>query len=360
MSTLKAMVKYAKHLKVLYVEDDLDLVQTNKDLFENYFFSLDIAHNGQEGLTQYQYFYESNNEYYDLVISDINMPLMNGIEMITEILKVHDMQSTVIISAHNESQYLSSAIDLGVNGFLTKPMKTNKLVDVLYKVSQAISDHKFVNEHIHTIEDLNMKLEEQNRELIAKNSELEKSFRMLDTMVNKEQISHPPKKEIPFNKISDEDAKIQEQIEYLVNDDLPELMEIHENLDVTVIEIINSIEQIDIYSLPNLIKGFQKYASILSFYSFFDELSGVMKGFAITLQENQLPKNTETIEGIFMLLESFMYVLGKWQNDLALGDKKKINSLDASMISDMNTITNMWTQKEEEATEEDLDDIFDF
>ena len=61
-----------------------------------------------------------------------------------------------------------------------------------------------------------------------------------------------------------------------------------------------------------------------------------------------------------MLLESFMFVLGHWQDDISKGDGTKVNSFDASLISDMYTITNLWTQKEQEDSEEDLDDIFDF
>ena len=359
MTNIKLMLEYTKNLSVLYVEDDLNLVDTTKELLGNFFKKLDVAYDGKEGLEKYIAYEKKNSSFYDLIITDINMPNMNGVLMSAEILKLNPMQSIIITSAHNEVEYLSSAIELGVNAFVTKPINNNKLMQVLYKTSQAISDHNFVLFHLEMIEDLNMQLEIQNKELLAKNSELEKSFRMLDTMVHKDKISNPKnitQKEIP----TVEDEYLKEQIANLIEDDLQELREIHEEADLNIINIINTIDTIDIYALPNLVEQFTKYSTILSFYNFFDELGGSMKVFALTLKDNPLPENGDDIKNIFMLLESFMYVLGKWQNDLESGDSNNINSLDASMISDMHTITNMWTQKEEEVNDDDLDGIFDF
>ena len=105
---------------------------------------------------------------------------------------------------------------------------------------------------------------------------------------------------------------------------------------------------------------FSKYSSILNFYSFFDELSSRMSSFSATMRENPLPESKESTRNIFMLLESFIYVLGKWHDDIASGDESKINQFDASIISDMDTIINMWIEKEHECSEDDLDGIFDF
>jgi len=367
MKNIKILLQYSKNLNVLYVEDDLSLLQTTSELFLHYFNNIDIASNGQEGLDKYNEYKKANDDYYDLIITDINMPKLNGIDMSKEILDINAMQAIVITTAHNEVEYLNQAINLGINGFVTKPINNNQLIKVLHKACIAISDHKFVDSHIEIIETLNVELDEkniilqkQNKELVDKNTELEKSFRMLDTMVHKEQLSHSKKVTEETAQNTADDKHIQEQIEHLIYDDLNELKELHSEIDLNVISILNSVDSIDIYALQNLIKKFLKYSTILSIYSFFDELGGSMNGFALTLKENPLPQNEESVTNIFMLLESFMYVLGRWQDDLSLGNANNINSLDASMISDMHTITNMWTQKEEVLNEDDLDDIFDF
>ncbi|MCK4974072.1 MAG: response regulator [Sulfurimonas sp.] len=357
---LKLLLEYTKDLKVLYVEDNNQLLNTTKELLDNYFKTIDTAEDGEDGLNKYLQYNKNYDEYYDIVITDINMPKLDGIEMSKVILSMNPDQEIIITSAHNEVEFLSSAIELGINGFITKPIKNEQLTKVIYKVSQSISNKKFVNSHVEVIENLNLRLEEQNRELLIKNEELVKSFRMLDTMVNKNKLTDTKnEQEIVAGAESDEDL-IKAQVQDLIKDDLEELREIHAEIDFAIINIMKDESSVSVETIEDLAEQFIKYASILSFYTFFDELSKSMSNFSSTLKDNPLPENEETVKNIFMLLESFMYVLGKWQDDLSSGDESKINSFDASIISDMHTITNMWTQQETPDTEEDLDNIFDF
>jgi len=363
MIDTKMMIEYTKELTVLYVEDDLTLLENTLELFSNYFKSVDTAVNGQDGFEKYIAFEKENSFYYDLVIADINMPKLNGLDMAQKIYAKNSMQAIIITTAHNENEYLVKAIELGVDGFITKPIESTALNKVLYKTSQAIGDHKFVLSHVEMIENLNIQLEEQNNQLITKNKELEKSFRMLDTMVHKEQLksSKNSAQEVLHVEITSEEKehKIQ-QIQDLVNSDLFELKEILTEIDVNVIEIINNSENISSVELPTLVALFSQYASVLRFYNFFDDLGFAMSNFAITIKDNPLPQNQENIQNIFMLLESFIYVLSKWHEDIASGDSSKINQFDASIISDIQTISNMWILGDAEASNDNLDDIFDF
>lgn len=361
MQDLNLILQYTKELNVLYVEDDLELLESTAALFQEYFQHIEVASDGESGLEQYQRYSKDNSSFYDLVITDINMPVLNGLEMSEAILNENPMQSIIIISAHDEINYLLKSIELGINAFLTKPIDKDNLSKTLYRVSQAISDHKFVESHLDMVEELNMQLEIQNKELIAKNIELEKSFRMLDTVINKEKLITPHKEVNLTTQVpSEQDERKYEQIKELINTDLFELKEILVEIDISVIEIIHNVEHISSENLDTLIELFAKYASILRFYSFFDELSFSISSFSTTMRENPLPENIETTRNIFMLVESFVYVLGSWHDDISSGDETKINQFDASIISDMHTIINMWTQVEQEYNEDDLDDIFDF
>ncbi len=355
------MLEYTKELHVLYVEDDLMLLKSSEELFSNYFKSITIALNGREGLEKYTAYKQKTDSFYDLVITDINMPQLNGIDMSSKVLAMNPMQAIIITTAHNENEFLSKAIELGINGFITKPIDNSTLTQAFYKTSLAISDHKFVESHVKMIEELNLQLSSQNSELLAKNTKLEKSLRILDTMVHKEKLSHPKKELNPGTKVSKkEKSLIQDQLQDLIQDDLYELKELLEEIDFIVINIINHHMSIPPNSLPELINLFSRYSTILSLYSFFVELSLAMANFSFTLKCNPLPKNKESIKNIFMLLESFIFVLGSWHDDISSDDGSKINQFDASIISDMNTITNMWTQKEEDYNEKDMDNIFDF
>jgi hypothetical protein len=64
------------------------------------------------------------------------------------------------------------------------------------------------------------------------------------------------------------------------------------------------------------------------------------------MKNNKFPEDEKTIENILMLLESFMFVLWKWTRELSRGDIGSINYLDKSLINDINTISDMWLDKD--------------
>ncbi len=357
---IKIIREYSQDLNVLYVEDDKTLCHNTKDVLENYYKSVDIAYDGQEGIDKYLSYFEKNGYTYDLVITDINMPKMNGLELSSTILKENPEQSIIIISAHDEVSFLLEAIDIGIFGFLTKPLNNQKLMQVLYKSSMAIFDHKIVKNHVEHLEELTFHLEQQNRELQITNSQLEKSMRLLDTIIHKEEILHPKKELVRHESKYDKDFELlREQLISFTENDLFELMELTNECDVIIIDIINNIEAIDITSRSQLATLFKKYASTLAMYSFFNDFSVAFMTFANTLENNPLPTNEETIKNIFLFLETFIYDLNRWHNDLLSADESKINAFDASNITNMRLITNMWIEQEETGAVS-LDAIFNF
>ncbi len=347
---INTLFEYTKKLSVLYVEDDAIVRENTQELLSIYFKELTVAVDGLDALEKFK---EASQEI-NLVISDINMPNINGLEMTKILQEINPDLPIIFISAHHEVSYLQGAIDIGVSSFLSKPINREKLEYAIFKVAQAISDHDFVLTHVDLIEDLNMQLETQNLELVCKNNDLEKSLRLLDTMVSKEQITHSKVEEkIEVN--SEEDAIIDAQISQLVHEDLHELVELCLEIDTSVIKIINTKDKIYEDEFLYLLGKFTRYSSILSYYNFFNNLSSAMKDFIGILSNNPIPENKEDADNIFMLLESFLYVLQKWQNELEQGNREMINFFDASIINDMQTITNMWLQTEE--NEEDFGEM---
>jgi len=138
----KEIYYYSKNLNVLYVEDNIEVNKQTLDIFEDYFNRTDSAYNGQEGLLKYKDFLLENKNYYDIVITDINMPKLDGIEMTKAIKEINNDQEIVIISAYNDSDKLMRLIDLGVNHFLLKPILLDKILKSLYKVSQSVVNKK--------------------------------------------------------------------------------------------------------------------------------------------------------------------------------------------------------------------------
>jgi len=178
MIDLKLVHEYTKSLHVLYVEDNETLRENTLKVLNNFFQEVHTAVDGLNGIDKYKTFEITNGRPYDLVISDINMPHLNGIEMSEKILSFEINQPIIFVTAHNESEYLHQAISLGISSFLLKPLNLQDLASVFYKVCQGISDRKLVEEHYKMMEDMNEQLENQNVALEAKNREQEKLIRL--------------------------------------------------------------------------------------------------------------------------------------------------------------------------------------
>ena len=151
----KLILENSKSLNVLYVEDDDVVRKMTRKLFSNYFNNVDVAIDGFDGLGKYEAYENEHGKYYDIVITDLNMPNMDGLDMSQHIKKLYIKQVIIFVTAFNETKNLHDAIDIGVNGFLTKPIEVNQLKKVLYTTTQVVSDRKLVQEYYEQIESLN-------------------------------------------------------------------------------------------------------------------------------------------------------------------------------------------------------------
>ena len=88
--------KYSKDISILFVEDDLSIRTEIKELLEEIFSIVYVAVDGKDGLEKYLDFYKKNSVYFDLVLSDIQMPNMDGIELIKAIYKENSNQKVAI------------------------------------------------------------------------------------------------------------------------------------------------------------------------------------------------------------------------------------------------------------------------
>lgn len=134
MKNIKELFNLTKNLNILYVEDDIAFNAQTKEVLEDFFDLVDTAFNGLEALELYNNYYKTDQKYYDLVISDINMPKMDGITLTKEIYKINEDQPVIIVSAYNESEYLVELINIGVKRFLQKPFKQDQLLEVLFNI----------------------------------------------------------------------------------------------------------------------------------------------------------------------------------------------------------------------------------
>jgi putative two-component system response regulator len=137
----KKLLQYTTILKVLYVEDDEDLLNETSEIFEDYFHTVITASNGKEGIELYKKHYELN-EPFDLVITDLTMPIMSGEELIDAINKINSEQTILVMSAHNENNEIIRLIQKGISNFLLKPVSGDLMFKVLFRVVKSIFAQK--------------------------------------------------------------------------------------------------------------------------------------------------------------------------------------------------------------------------
>jgi PAS domain S-box-containing protein len=131
IASLKQM---SQGMTLLYVEDDAQARDVANSLFSEFFDTVIVGENGEEGAR----LYAEHSIKIDLVITDITMPRMNGLEMIQRIRDISTEVAIIVLSAHDESNYLTQTIEAGVDGYLLKPLNTLQLVRTLTKVIEKI------------------------------------------------------------------------------------------------------------------------------------------------------------------------------------------------------------------------------
>ncbi len=162
--------QYSQSLNVLYAEDDVNFLKENKIIFENFFSKVITASDGVEALEKYKTFKDETNNYFDLVITDINMPNKNGMELIKDIKQINKNQSILVVSAYSDSDRLIDMIQLGIDSFILKPMDMNQCLGSIMKVAKQISQEK---ENLQYKIFLEKKVKIQVHEILKHQKELE-------------------------------------------------------------------------------------------------------------------------------------------------------------------------------------------
>jgi len=125
--------KLLRELKVLLVEDEQKLASLLKSAIGDSFHSFIVANDGQEGLEKFLQLSP------DIVITDIMMPRLTGLEMAKEIRKVNSDIPIIILSAHSEADKFLKAIDIGVIKYFIKPFDPDELLDYINSIAEKFS-----------------------------------------------------------------------------------------------------------------------------------------------------------------------------------------------------------------------------
>ena len=164
---IQLLKNITKNSTLLYVEDEALLRDSIGRYLKKLFDYVSVASDGQDGLKLYK------QKSYDIVITDIQMPYMNGLEMIQEIKKLNPEQEIIIISAYGDTNYFLEAIKLGVNGYILKPVNNIQMNQVLYQSMFKITNYKENLEYKTHLEEM---VDQRTREKLTLESEKIENF----------------------------------------------------------------------------------------------------------------------------------------------------------------------------------------
>jgi YesN/AraC family two-component response regulator len=141
-------------ISVLYVEDEADTREEIVNLLQRRVAQVLVAVNGAEGLEQFR------QHTPDLVITDIRMPVLDGLAMAEKIKEIDRECQIIVTTAHSDVSFMMRAIEIGVDQYVLKPIETARLFVAIGKCAEIIALRKA--ERIHREEKEKMIAELRN------------------------------------------------------------------------------------------------------------------------------------------------------------------------------------------------------
>ncbi len=126
-----------KELTCLYVEDEPFLREEIARFLKRRVGHLIVAENGQEGFEKYEQFPV------DLIITDLKMPVMDGLDMTRKIRATNDRIPVIITTALSDVELMQSSIEIGIERYLLKPLDVAALTQALESVKKKINKQNF-------------------------------------------------------------------------------------------------------------------------------------------------------------------------------------------------------------------------
>ncbi len=138
MNEMKDLKAVSKGFTLLYAEDNEALLANATKLFKKFFDTVYSAKNGEEALELFRQNHTS------IVITDIKMPKMDGLELAKEIKLLSPHTKILVMSAYDEKDFLQECIKIGIYRFLKKPINVNELAATLLETIHELQHESHV------------------------------------------------------------------------------------------------------------------------------------------------------------------------------------------------------------------------
>lgn len=130
----KQIINFFQDKTLLFVDDDEILQKEAKNLFGSIFKNVVVAKDGIEGLNSFK------SQKFDIVISDIAMPRLNGLDMIKRIRQTDKHTPIIITTAYDDKPLLKKALNLHITSYIEKPFTLDELIKALENAMQIIDN----------------------------------------------------------------------------------------------------------------------------------------------------------------------------------------------------------------------------
>jgi CheY-like chemotaxis protein len=119
-------IELIKTLKILYVEDEIILRDTTCNSLKSLIKEIVVADNGKNGLEEFK------NNKFDLIITDLSMPVMSGYEMIQKIREIDKIIPIIVTTAYgSQNKEVESLTKIGMSDYVMKPVDIMKLIQII-------------------------------------------------------------------------------------------------------------------------------------------------------------------------------------------------------------------------------------
>lgn len=324
--TAKDLREVASSLNILYAEDEEILRDGMQSSLAKLFANVYTAKNGQEA---FEYF---KKEDIDIVMTDINMPIMSGIELIDSISRYTDKEPIIIVlSAHNESKLLQNLINMGVNNYLNKPVDKQMMIRLLYKAAQAISDEKLLVEY-------RSKLEKELESTERKNKILEQKLNQLAVHVNKAEEIQNQETVIVVQR------EVDHYFDTLLQDDKDELRDLSHELE-SFIAMLFTDDGLNEDYIHILAITYKNYASVLNAYTEFFDVATSLTDFSHSIESLE-HKFMENLHQTGIYFEALQLTLESFRHNVWDKEAQNPRFYNASLKMDIQLIIDFLEEKE--------------
>lgn len=349
---VKNLKEIAYEMSILIVEDDTLLQDQLKVFLSRFFRYVDTADNGAEALDKY------NKKQYSLIFTDLTMPLMGGEEFARKVKSINEFQHIIVLSAHSESEKLIQLVNIGIDGYMLKPLDITPVLKQIYKVCRVIYNQDM-------LEHLNIMLEESNNELVelvARNTELKSALDELKnvkkTIQTLSTVPKPIEVKQTKNKIevSYAQTKKMSALEFLNSYPL-ELESTNENLEDLEAEFYTLLSEAErtfdhksLMTLTGLLNAFAREIEMIpQFGMIANGILEVEKAFKSVQDHTKIP-------AVLPMLGSLFDNLEKWRKGIFLyHDVEDIHYMDNSLVSDAASLQGFLSNSHSESDDSDME-----